>query len=104
MKYRWKTLTVDAEQFKLGQKSLPDGIVPVWVLSSKPEVVIGAYIEGVTPRTPCNMAFGCKTLTGWAVVQHGDWAVTLEDGMKLLLSDAQFREIFEEVLVESPNS
>lgn len=75
MKFRKKPVVIEAEQFLLGSQPYPEEVVPVWVDSRRPGIILALVAEQEEVKG-ANKAFGIRTLEGWYVVTHGDWIIT----------------------------
>ena len=96
-KYRKKPVVIEAEQFDPRKNNIA-GVVPVWITYN--DSVLGEYTPNATPRTPCNIGFGIKTLEGWFKVVANDWIITGVNGERYPCKPDIFEKTYEPVREE----
>ena len=90
-KYRKRPVVVEAEQWVPGRDIA--GVVPVWITYDG--FVFGPYTPNATPRTPCNVGFGIKTLEAWLAVVANDWIITGVNGERYPCKPDIFEKTYE---------
>ncbi len=100
MKYRKKPIVIDAEQFLLDGKSLPDGVEKYRPTIAELEKLLD---QGTQPMlSPDGHCFVVKTLEGMHFVSDGDWVITGVKGEKYPCKDDIFKATYEPASQPSP--